>query len=487
MIIVYPMLVSKAVSENIVPGLTKTIEQFIIVNLKDTILSNPEVKKKLNLKLKNGRLMATESVNLAEAKDKDWGGRSKPTPAERVEAERQAELTVKAERKKIKAEEDRLVKAFNQYKEQAKKEEKLVSDAIDKYRKQQEDEKNERTAAKQAQLKKDYDKAEQERQAKEDDYTKAIAQQNQQLADIEKQKDAQIDDFIQKRRDAASDKRSADELQLKQDKFADDKKERERKRLEDEKKKAEEDEADKKKKAEEEAEKDARAGVSSINISDNKALSIEPSTIEVNYTDRNGYSKPYSLGVKVIPFRVKSEAKLSRLIMHDTNLKWFSATLISLGRKITRRVWGFVDRWAANLKLGGLIPSGDPRRDIVMSRSGYKGGGYIVLNKTYDIDESFLNNVKKINRLYKMGWGNIIIVDNVNRMAYFCLKEFKGVCTAISFAMIYHNFKALQVYDSLEDATRQSSSIFKIKKQFSKVVAEWIVDYKRAKYLSEDK
>jgi len=375
MIIMYPMIVSKGVSENIVPGLTKTVEQYIIVNAKDTMLSNPEVMKQVKLKIKGGKLFAQESVDLSEAKDSEFGGKTKKTDNNISKTEPKPEK-FDAEEKRREAEHDR-----------------------------------------------------EEKQSKRD----------------QKKHDQDMID-------------------------------RELKRAKDDKEAKEKDE-----------ERKAKKGISSVKMADNKALSIEPTTVDVEFTDYWGNKKLGSIGVKVVPFRVKSEAKLSRLIMHDVNLKGFSAMMISQGRKITRRIWGFIDRWAGNLKLGGLVPTGDPRRDIIMARTGFGGGGYIVLSKTHDIDESFLNNVKKINRLYKMGWGNLIVVDDVNRMAYFCLKQFRGVCTAISFAMIYHNFKALQVYDSLEDAKRQTSSIFKIKKQFSKVVAEWIVDHKRAKYLSEDK
>jgi hypothetical protein len=168
-------------------------------------------------------------------------------------------------------------------------------------------------------------------------------------------------------------------------------------------------------------------------------------------------------------------------------MKSFNAAMVGFGRKITRIVWRFLDRWSGNLKLGGITPSGDPRRDIIMARTGHGGEGFIVLSKTEDIDEIFLTNIKRINRLFKMGWGNIIITDDINRMAYFCMKKFRGVCTAISYSMIYANFGQLQVYNDLEDAKRKTSSIFKIRKQFSKIVAEWVVDQKQSKYLSEGK
>jgi len=176
--------------------------------------------------------------------------------------------------------------------------------------------------------------------------------------------------------------------------------------------------------------------------------------------------------------------------MHDTQMKSFDALLTGIGRRIIRWFYSFINKWTervTGVTGGGMTPTGDPRHDIIMGKTGHKGQGFIVLSKTDDIDELFLSNSRRISRLFHMGWGNIVIVDDINRMAYFCMKKFKGVCTAISYSMIYQNFGQLKVYDDMEDAKRQSSSIFKIRKKLSKVVAEWVVEYKQGKYISEDK
>jgi hypothetical protein len=161
--------------------------------------------------------------------------------------------------------------------------------------------------------------------------------------------------------------------------------------------------------------------------------------------------------------------------------------MVALGRKITAYFYRLFDKWTKRYRiLGGLTPSGDPRRDIIFGRTGLKGGGFIVLSKTDDIDETFLSNISRINRLFKMGWGNIIIADDINRQVYFCMQQYKGVCNAISYSMMYQNFGMTKVYDDLEDAKRKNSSLFKIKRPFSKVVSEWITEYRYLKYISED-
>jgi hypothetical protein len=57
----------------------------------------------------------------------------------------------------------------------------------------------------------------------------------------------------------------------------------------------------------------------------------------------------------------------------------------------------------------------------------------------------------------------------------------------MNFAMMYQTLGQLKVYDSLEDAERQNSSLFKIKKRASKVFSEWVTESKLSQYYNEDK
>jgi len=378
MIVVYPMLVSQAVSENVVPGIAKTLEQYIIVNMHNDVVSSPEVKRRYNFKIKQGKFFATESVDLTEGEDETFGNRTK------------------------------------------------------------------------TQTDKDNDERNDEEERKREKWEKE-----------------------EERRDALN------KAKIDKEKAAKSKYEAEKKRAEVEKKKAEKEKEDKTKKA-----KYAKADVK---MGDNKAMSIEPTYMTVEVTDREGFTKKQFIGIKVVPFRVKSDEKLSRLIMHDTQLKTLNAAMVAFGRSIIRRVYSLFDRWTRSARpLGGLTPSGDPRRDIIFGRTGLKGGGFIVLSKNEDIDETFLSNISRMNRLFKMGWGNIIVADDINRQAYFCMQQFKGVCNAISYSVMYQNFGMAKVYDDLEDAKRKNSSLFKIRRPFSKVVSEWITDYRYIKYISED-
>jgi hypothetical protein len=163
-----------------------------------------------------------------------------------------------------------------------------------------------------------------------------------------------------------------------------------------------------------------------------------------------------------------------------------NALLVSRGRKIMRWFYGMSDKWMARLKLGGTTPSGDPKRDIIRGRTGHKGPGFIVLSKNEDIDDRFLSNISRMNRLFKMGWGNVIVADDIQRQAYFCMTQFRGMCTVLSYAMMYQNVGQLKVYETLEDAKRQNSSLFKVSRKASKVFAEWISEYRQFKYYNSE-
>lgn len=398
MIIIYPMLTSRAVSENIVPGIAKTIESYIIINAQNSLVSNPALKKQnYNFKIKGKNLTLKEDVTLTEGVEEFGGGTKNKRRVDQAEAD-----VAKAEIELRKAEAE--AKALEAVGKALEAKAKL--DAANK----------EATEAK-ARLDnaKAFEKEEKERRAGEKDVR---------------------------------------------------------------------DEEDRKK---EELKAKAKKAQVSINMKDNRAISIEPTYMTVNTEDEFGNPVNKFIGIKVVPLRVKSDEKLSRLIMHDIQLKNFNAILISLGRRVMKWTYRFLDKWSRKFRLGGLTPSGDPRRDMLMGRTGHKGEGFILLSKTEDIDEIFLSDASKINRLFSLGWGNIVIVDDINRMAYFCMKSFKGVCTGISYAMIYQNFGQLQVYSSLEDAKRQNSSLFKIRKRTSQVFAEWTTEYRRGKYISEDK
>ena len=358
MIIVFPMLVSRAVSENSIPGIAKTIENYIIVNCQDMIINNADIKKQNKMfgkiSYKGGNLFIKESEDLLEAvpPGSSAGTKNKGTTT-----------TIQQKTPTNKSDEE---KAY--YKEKT----------------------------------------------------------------------------IQLKKQASQDQ----------------------------------------------AEKAAKKAKTDVKLGDAKSISLEPTYITVEKSDKYGNKSAAFIGIKVIPIRVKSDVKLSHLLLYDTKLKALTAGTLMFGRFVMKKAYGLFDRWTHRLKLGGLTPSGDPRRDIIMGRTGMGKGSetFIVLSKQEDVDEIFLDNIQKINRLFSMGWGNFIIADDIGRSAYFCMKKFRGMCSVIPYAMMYQYLGQSKAYETMEDAKKASSSIFKLGKRFSKVLGEWRATNKLYKYsqLNED-
>jgi len=180
------------------------------------------------------------------------------------------------------------------------------------------------------------------------------------------------------------------------------------------------------------------------------------------------------IGIKVVPMRVISDSKLSYLILSDLKMGSIRTAFVSFGRKILRFLYSFISK--------GEAPTGDPRKDILMSRTGLKGNAFVVIDKHHDVDESLISNPKAIKKLFKLSWGNLIITDDIQKQASFCMKKFKGICNVVPYGMMYQALKQKDVYDDLEDARKKAGSLFKYKKRFSKVIGEMVADKKLMDY-----
>jgi len=148
-------------------------------------------------------------------------------------------------------------------------------------------------------------------------------------------------------------------------------------------------------------------------------------------------------------------------------------------------------RWMYK-KLGSRnfdVATGDIRKDMFMARTGLKGQAFVVINKDEDIDAVLFSQPKKIQKLFGLSWGNMIIADDINRVSYFCMKKFKGLCSMIPYAMIYQTLGYAQTYNDLEEVRQRSGAVFKRKAtKMKKVFAEQHSQIKLSdyQYVSED-
>lgn len=397
MIVVYPMLISKTVSENIIPALTKTVEQYIITYGMDDVISHPERKRNVNFKIKGNQIIAQElrikppgsspGTKKTTSKRDQVGTRALPPPPETEKERRERE------------------------------------------REEREKEKYEREKA----------------------------------ADIERQRLAR-----------EKEKREKEKAELEREKYKTQlqKDEEERKRRAKEEKREEE-------------KRKAQKASAKVVATDARGIQLEPTyiTVEVRKGDevRNEF-----IGVKVIPMRAKSDARLADMLMTDYHMRAFRALLVAQGRKVLRgsfsRLFG---RWTRRVGSAGVV-TGDPRDDVILAKTGFEGDTFVAVQRD-DLDDDFFSSPAKIKRLFSLGWSNIIVLDDVNRIAYFCMRKFRGTCSQLSYYMMYQNLGQLKVYETLEDAKRQSSSLFKRRgPKLTKLVGECYCSSLLKKYSNFD-
>lgn len=235
-------------------------------------------------------------------------------------------------------------------------------------------------------------------------------------------------------------------------------------------------------------EKERRLKSASVDIGpiDMNSLSLEPTWVKVDSYIKD--IKTTSLiGIKAAPFGVKSDEKFAHLLLYDKQVKGIHSMALNMGRKSVRWLWKVWDRVWTSMILGGdrSTASGDPRRDILLRRSLFstknKANIFAIINMM-DLTDDFFQEAGGINKLFKKGWTNLIVVDDVNRMAHFCMKNFRGICTSISYAIIFQRVGQYKVYESLEDVRRSSSSLFKVRSNMMKIMANAMAKQKYLKY-----
>lgn len=197
-------------------------------------------------------------------------------------------------------------------------------------------------------------------------------------------------------------------------------------------------------------------------------VSVEPTFITIE-VEKNGAKIQRMIGVKVVPYSVTSDAGLAQLLTSDSAVSSLSSHLIAKGRAVQRMFW---KAWNAAIRPIPIIgdPSsatGDPRHDILMARSKY--GRHILVCMNYmDLQSEFFRSEgpKKIDKLHRMGWDSLIFPDDVQKRVYYCMKEFKGVCSVVPYSMVYSSVGKLSAaaYENLEDVRKTTSPFFRNKK-----------------------
>jgi len=199
-------------------------------------------------------------------------------------------------------------------------------------------------------------------------------------------------------------------------------------------------------------------GTVKVDLPKDQALSVEPTFMMVTTTLGTRI-----IGVKVIPVPVKSSKySLAELLVMDAALRPMDALVYKISRKAIRGFWALC-RFLRLPFLSDQIISGDPEKDILWAQSFHKRYVFCLLNYADFSDSNFFKHAGGIHKLHSVGWNSFVVADDVNKRAIFCMKEFHGLCSSVSYQFIYSSLgkEHAKVYDDLEDLKKSASPFFR--------------------------
>lgn len=201
-------------------------------------------------------------------------------------------------------------------------------------------------------------------------------------------------------------------------------------------------------------------GVKKIETPKLNQISIEPTWVQVQTEQGTKL-----LGVKVVPYTIKTDSMVA-LLLNDSSLKMMPAITKKYSRIIMQvlfRAWRGIKK-----KLPGIQGSpitGNIKNDIFWANTDYKKDLFICLSQL-DIEQSeFKHTPATLQKLNQLGWASMMFADDVNKQVTFCMKEFGGVCSSIPYTHIYAALgkEHSKVYTDLLDAQKSTGPFFRRK------------------------
>lgn len=212
------------------------------------------------------------------------------------------------------------------------------------------------------------------------------------------------------------------------------------------------------------------------------SLSLEPT-----YVQAQTNSGSTILGLKVIPFPVKTNTSVASLMNDDSLKTLYHSIVTQYSRKIVRMLYAII----RSFKVPGFrskILSGNPYTDIFFAGSQFADKTFILLNYLDIQSDEVYKSMYVVNKLQKLSWGSYIIADDVNKRAIFCMKQFKGLCSVVLYQHIYSSLqgtKAYEVFKDLEDVRRSAGPFFRLKTSPKRIMGESYADKKLVEYLHQ--
>lgn len=218
------------------------------------------------------------------------------------------------------------------------------------------------------------------------------------------------------------------------------------------------------------------------------SISLEPTWMRVEQELPNGTKTSAVVGVKVVPYQVKSDAALARMLMYDRQVGKIMGGVVRLGRSIERGLYSTWRKIWDRVPFTGSsdTPTGDPRKDILLKRNILRSrdiSDVFVLANIAELRDDFYASAQGVKKVQNQGWGSFIVADDVNKRVAFCMNQLRGMCTMLPYQMLYQTFGQAKVFNDLEDAKRSAQSIFKMRQlPLQKIIGESMAQYRTEEF-----
>lgn len=207
--------------------------------------------------------------------------------------------------------------------------------------------------------------------------------------------------------------------------------------------------------------KDKGAPQTRVEMPRKEGISLEPTWVQVQ-SDALG-SKV--LGVKVVPFTVKSSENLMTMISYDAMVSGLERSLEGMKRSLIRVFYGILKFF----RKGTL--TGNPKHDVIWAATKHGQNMFICIN-TIDVEqEDMFSKPQVVNQLHRLGWASIIIADDVNKKATFCMKEFSGLCSTVPYGLLFSAIgkEQYEVYQNISDVKHSAGPFFRFNAKRNKI------------------
>lgn len=216
-----------------------------------------------------------------------------------------------------------------------------------------------------------------------------------------------------------------------------------------------------------------------VDIPRRDSISLEPTWVQIN----SEISGTKLLGVKVVPYTVSRDADIMDMISYDVGLTGFFRAVESSKRSLKSLVFslmrGLKIPFIKNRALTGNLDT-----DILVAGTKHGRNLFICMNSIELEQGDIFTKPEKVQKLHSLGWSSLIIADDVNKKATFCMKEFSGMCSTIPYGLLYSAVgkEHYEVYQNIDDVKHSSGPFFRLSSKRNKIFSNAIANERLERY-----